>query len=126
MHTINKLKIHSCGFGNITNKFVEHIKYLLLPVLTLIINQMLTKWIFPESLKIAKIKPLYKKMADASNFNNYRPISLLPVISKYLKNSSLSNIESGVRKAIWFSTKTSDRTYSFKIVRLSITSAMKY
>ena len=54
---------------------------------------MLTMGIFPESLKIAKIKPLYKK-ADASNFNNYRPISLLPVISKiFVKNNSLSNIE---------------------------------
>ena len=52
---------HSCGFDNITNKSVKHIKYLLLPVLTLIINQMLTTGIHSESLKIAKIKPKNQK-----------------------------------------------------------------
>ena len=37
--------------------------------------------IFPEKLKIAKVKPLYKK-GDKCCFNNYRPISILPTISK--------------------------------------------
>ena len=37
--------------------------------------------IFPEKLKIAKIKPLHKK-CDKCCFNNYRPISILPTISK--------------------------------------------
>ncbi len=37
--------------------------------------------IFPDKLKIAKINPIYKK-DDDNLFNNYRPISLLPAISK--------------------------------------------
>ena len=37
--------------------------------------------IFPEMLKIAKTRPLYKK-GDSSCFHNYRLISLLPTISK--------------------------------------------
>ena len=37
--------------------------------------------IFPEKLKIAKVKLLYKK-GDKCCFNNYRPISILPTISK--------------------------------------------
>jgi hypothetical protein len=42
---------------------------------------MLKTGIFPDKLKIAQISPIYKK-DDESLFNNYRPISLLPAISK--------------------------------------------
>ena len=47
----------------------------------LIINQMLMTGEFPRDLKISKVKPLFKS-GDASLFSNYRPISLLPSLSK--------------------------------------------
>ena len=42
---------------------------------------------FPDDLKIAKIIPLYKGRESGSPFEytNYRPISLLPSISKVLE-----------------------------------------
>ena len=49
--------------------------------LTLIINQMIASGIFPDSLKIVKIISLYKK-GDINSITNYRPISLLPTLSK--------------------------------------------
>ena len=65
---------------------------------------------FPDSCKIAKLKPLFKK-GSKTNPSNYRPISLLPLIfkiiekfiheqtSSFLSNNELSyNYQSGFRK----------------------------
>ena len=49
--------------------------------LTLIINQSINTGIFPDRLKLAKIIPIHKKN-DLHVIENYRPISLLPAISK--------------------------------------------
>ena len=40
--------------------------------------------IFPDKCKIAKLKPLYKK-GSTTETKNYRPISLLPLISKLIE-----------------------------------------
>ena len=37
----------------------------------------------PSSLKLAKVVPIYKSK-NKEEFNNYRPVSLLPCISKIL------------------------------------------
>ena len=82
MSIINQLKNkNSSGIDEISNKLLKAIKHEVYKPLTLIINQTLSTGIFPEGLKIAKVKPLYKK-GDKTNLNNYRPISLLPTISK--------------------------------------------
>ena len=79
---INKLKNKtSSGKDEISNKLLKSIKDVISEPLTVIINQSLLTGIFPEKLKIAKVKPLYKK-GDKCCFNNYRPISILPTISK--------------------------------------------
>ena len=48
---------------------------------TLILNQCLTNGIFPDKLKIVKVVPIHKS-DDDTMFNNYRPISILPTLSK--------------------------------------------
>jgi len=53
---------------------------ILLP-LTNCINKCITTGTFPTELKLADITPLFKK-GDPKNKANYRPISLLPLISK--------------------------------------------
>ncbi len=71
----------SSGFDGLSTKFVKNLKNYLLQPITLIVNQMINTGLFPDKLKIAKINPIYKK-DDETLFTNYRPISLLPAISK--------------------------------------------
>ena len=46
---------------------------------TLLANQIIHTGEFPRPLKIARVKPLFKK-GDETSFSNYRPISMLPSI----------------------------------------------
>ena len=71
----------SAGPDNISNNLIKIIKQEIVPSLSIIINQSLETGIFPDSLKIAKVVPLFKK-DDPTTVNNYRPISLLNSISK--------------------------------------------
>ena len=81
---ISELKSkHSTGIDNITSIFVKTYRHVLIKLLSLIVNQSLQTGIFPDNLKIAKVLPIYKgKDLDKNLVNNYRPISILPVLSK--------------------------------------------
>ena len=46
---------------------------------------------FPDCLKIASVLPVYKK-GDVNDKNNYRPISLLPILSKVFEKLLLGQI----------------------------------
>ena len=84
---------NSSGKDGISNKPLKSIKGEISKPLTIIINQCLETGIFPDALKAAKIKPLYKK-GDSCCFNNYRPISLLPTISKMFERVMFSQLYS--------------------------------
>jgi len=75
---------NSCGHDGISVKLLKHVKMELVPSITSIINQSLHHGIFPDQLKLAKITPLYKS-GPKNEFNNYRPISILPSVSKVLE-----------------------------------------
>ena len=81
LSTINRLKNKSSHISNISNILIKKAKHVLVKPLTLLINQTLTTGEFPNELKISKVKPLFKT-GDTLQINNYRPISLLPSVSK--------------------------------------------
>ena len=89
---INKLKNkNSSGNDEISNKLLKPIGNELSKPLTIIINQCLLTGIFPDLLKIAKVKPLFKR-GDTAQLNNYRPISRLPTIPKVFERVIYSQL----------------------------------
>ena len=74
----------SCGFDGITNTLVKKCIHLISSPLAHIFSLSITNGCVPLKLKIAKVTPIYKS-GNMNNFNNYRPISLLPVFSKLLE-----------------------------------------
>ena len=77
--------------------------------------------VFPEQLKIAKITPVYKK-GEKSEFTNYRPISILPVISKLLERIMYNRIYKHITKNNLLYTKQfgfqAKNSTSFAIIKL--------
>lgn len=69
------------GYDNIPIKFISRFSNELSQKITDLINISIQTSNFPNCLKIAKITPIYKK-DDKKEVNNYRPISVLPCISK--------------------------------------------
>ena len=72
---------NSTGHDSLSTKLIKKIAYHISYPMTVLINDSLRSGKFPDKLKIAKVIPLYKKN-ERDNFDNYRPISLLPVFSK--------------------------------------------
>ena len=72
---------NSAGYDQISSNLLTRINEYIHKPLTLIVNKYLSSGIFPNKLKIAKVIPIFMK-DDANLLNNYRPISLLPTISK--------------------------------------------
>ncbi len=75
---------NSSGCDGISCKLLKIIEPSIIKPLTLVINQVINTGIFPDTLKLAKVIPIFKK-DDPSVFKNYRPISLLPTISKVIE-----------------------------------------
>ncbi|CAM1306749.1 Uncharacterised protein at_DN0802, partial [Pycnogonum litorale] len=61
--------------------------------LTSIFNEVLKTGIFPDRLKVAKVTPIHKR-GDPSKITNYRPISVLPTLSKILEKLLLQRLTS--------------------------------
>ena len=81
----------SSGQDRLSNKLLKVIGNEISKPLTLIINQSFNTGIFPKKLKIAKVVPIYKK-GDFNLIENYRPVSLLPCISKIFEKIMHSRI----------------------------------
>ena len=98
------------GIDNIGGKFLKDGAPILADPITKLCNLSISLSKFPRECKIAKLKPLYKK-GSKLEAKNYRPISLLPLVSKIFEkiihaqtqafldeNKILYKFQSGFRK----------------------------
>lgn len=76
------------GFSN--NLVKRHKKALARP-LTVLINKSVEDGVFPTELKSAIVKPIFKE-GDKESTTNYRPIAILPIISKIFESVLLSRL----------------------------------
>lgn len=81
-NAINNLKNkHSKDIYGLNIILIKSLTDLLVVPLTKLFNQSIKEGVYPSCFKIVKLIPVFKK-GDQGDLNNYRPIALIPVISK--------------------------------------------
>lgn len=82
-NTIMNLKnSSSTGVDNLNTNIFKQCAENLAQILPTFINHSFVTGNFPVYLKVARVIPIYKGSGSKTDINNYRPISLLNVISK--------------------------------------------
>ena len=115
----------SAGIANLSGNFLKHGAVVLALPISNLYNLSMKRSEFPLDCKIAKLKPLYKKVSKTDP-QNYCPDSLLPLALKVIekvihnntehflsKNKILYMYQSGLRKS--FSTKSCLKLLTDKI-----------
>ena len=92
----NSIVLESCSYSEVSEIISElqngkasdipiHVikktAHIISPKLSEYFNELMKNGIFPDSLKIGKISPIYKK-GNSEHFENYRPVSTLPIFGK--------------------------------------------
>ena len=89
---IDALKMKTAtGYDEIDTRLVKDLKKEISKILTDIINLGYEINDFPECMKFAIIKPIFKK-DDRNDISNYRPIAILPAISKIIERSATNQL----------------------------------
>ena len=100
----------AAGIDNLSGRFLKDGADILTIPITQLCNLSIKLSHFPKDCKVAKLKPLYKK-GTKTDPKNFRPISLLPIVSKIIgkvihdqtmnyltENNILYRHQSGFRK----------------------------
>ena len=82
----------AAGIDQISGKFLKDGARILAKPVSELCNLFMALGSFPDACKIAKVKPLFKK-GSKTDPSNYRPISLLPLLSKVFERVVLDQTE---------------------------------
>ena len=92
MRCINEIDIKKGSSGEISSAIIKLAKKEILIPITNCLNKYISIKSFPDELKVADVIPVFKK-EYTNNKANYRPISLLPIISKIFERVLFEQIE---------------------------------
>ena len=81
----------SCGHDGLSTFILKKIIHYIVAPLRHIFNMSLKTGRYPQSFKLARVVPVFKK-GDRNQCNNYRPISILPCISKVLERIAYNQL----------------------------------
>lgn len=119
---IKKLKNkHSFGIDEIPPSLVKKCASELTIPLTFLINQSFSTGKFPDTLKIAIVKPV-PKTGDLTDPGQYRPIALLPTISKIFEMVMATRLSAFCNKYEIFD----DSQFGFRKKRCTILTVNKF
>lgn len=88
---------NSTGYDEIPTNIIKVCSDELAPILAQLINLSFEHAIFPSTFKRSIVKPMFKK-DDKQDLQNYRPITLIPVLSKVWENVLHSRLMSFTTK----------------------------
>ncbi len=112
----------SSGYDGISNILLKSVIKELQYPLTIVFNKSFKEGVFPSKMKLAEVIPLYKLKGKKDSMNNYRPVSLLPVISKILERLIQKRISSFLRKKMLLY----DSQYGFRCNHSTIDAILQF
>ena len=104
LNVISNLKLTKTSLNQIPVSIFKRVKDIICAPLMKLINASFKHGIFPSSMKLARVTPVYKKI-DPKFCSNYRPISSLPYVSKIYERLMTNRIISFFNKHSLFSEK---------------------
>ena len=109
--------LKTAGIDNLSGKYLKEGAEILAKPLIEIFNLSVTSRDFPNACKVAKLKPIFKK-GKKTDPSDYRPISLLPLISKVLERVVHDQTHDHTtlrlwKNIMWHSTGFNPRAFTF-------------
>lgn len=94
---VKSLKNKKCSINCIPAFVLKRIVPIIAPVMCYLINFSIGVSVFPACLKVARVVPLFKG-GDSADMSNYRPISVLNILSKIIEKHAFRNLYSYFEK----------------------------
>ena len=83
----------TCCLNAIPTNLIKKYASLHIPYLVAIVNNSFKEGLFPSAVRTTVVRPLLKKdNRDRNTMNNYRPISNIPFISKFMEKVAVSRV----------------------------------